>query len=53
MESSLESEVLEFFSYAQKGTLGVFAGPEGLAAAIILASAAASVYYFHRIKAIR
>ena len=50
IESTLESEVLDFFNEAQSKVIGVFLGPEGIVAFIIIAAAAASLYYFNRIS---
>lgn len=50
IESPLETEVLEFFKDSQSGVIAVFRGPEGLAAFIMIAAAAASVFYFNRLN---
>ncbi len=50
IESSLESEVLGFFRDSQKAIVGFFTGVQGLAALILLAAAALSVYQFNRIS---
>ena len=50
IESPLESEVLQFFQDSQQSLLQFFFGPEGLAAIIIIAAGAASVYQFNRLK---
>jgi len=51
VESSLESEVLDFFRDFQQSVVAFFLGPEGLAALFILAAGAASAYYFNRLSA--
>ena len=50
IESPLESEVLDFFHSSEQSTIALFTGAEGLAAAILLAAAALSVFYFNRLN---
>ena len=50
IESPLESEVLDFFHTSEQTVMDLFVGSEGLAAFILLAAAAASVYYFNRLS---
>lgn len=50
IESPLESEVVEFFGSSQQAVIGMFFGPEGLAALFIAAAAAATLYYFNRLN---
>ncbi|MCX8174602.1 MAG: hypothetical protein N3E51_00140 [Candidatus Micrarchaeota archaeon] len=49
IEAPLESEVLDFFREMQARMVQLFAGPEGPAAAFIVAAAAISLYYLHKI----
>lgn len=50
IESPLESEVLDFFRGSQTRMVQFFFGPQGIAALIIIAACALSVYQFHRIN---
>jgi hypothetical protein len=50
IESPLEAEVLGFFRDSQLGLMNFFTGPEGIAAIIMLAAGAVSVYQFNRLK---
>jgi len=50
IESPLESEVLDFFHTSEQSVITLFMGPEGIAAFILLAAAAASIYYFNRLS---
>ena len=50
IEFPLETEVMEFFRSTQDSVINIFLGPEGIAALIILAAGAATVYYFNRLN---
>lgn len=49
VESSLESEVLDFFRDFQQSVVSFFMGPEGLAAVFIIAAGAVSAYSLNRL----
>ena len=49
IEFPLETEVVQFFQSSQNSVMSLFLGPEGLAALILIAAGAASVYYFNRL----
>lgn len=49
IEFPLETEVVQFFQSSQNSVISLFLGPEGLAALILIAAGAASVYYFNRL----
>ena len=49
IEFPLETEVMEFFQSAQNSVVSIFLGPEGIAALILLAAAASTVYYFNKL----
>lgn len=50
IESPLESEVIDFFGDAQVRVVGVFTGRDGLAAVIMLAAAAVSIWQLSRVS---
>ncbi|MEM4554360.1 MAG: hypothetical protein QXT25_00725 [Candidatus Anstonellaceae archaeon] len=50
IEYPLETEAIEFFKEAQAAVLGLFLGQDGLAAILLFAAAAASLYYFNRLE---
>ena len=50
IEFPLETEVVQFFQSSQNSVISLFLGPEGLAALILIAAGAASVYYFNRLE---
>ncbi|MEM4348391.1 MAG: hypothetical protein QXN37_02375 [Candidatus Anstonellaceae archaeon] len=50
IEFPLETEAIEFFKEAQAVVLRLFLGPDGLAALLLFAAAASSLYYFNRLE---